>query len=173
MNFRKSGFKLENVFAPPVGLAMLLPQMGKNLQKIMRSQNHFACIEVAVRDTNPGRIFLNNRGNIQIEKTLNEEDRKRKNLGLRAMNNVFKSTGAKNIFSGSLAIGLHLMGGCKIGKSSDSSLVNPDFELHGSKNIFIADSSIFPNAPGINPSLTIMALSLMASERIKERLRGN
>jgi hypothetical protein len=29
--------------------------------------------------------------------------------------------------------------------------VNPEFRLHGCKNIYCADSSVFPNAPGINP----------------------
>jgi len=38
--------------------------------------------------------------------------------------------------------------------------------LHEDKNIYCADSSIFPNAPGINPSLTIMALSKMAIEKV-------
>ena len=52
----------------------------------------------------------------------------------------------------------------------ENSVVNPDFEFHGFKNMFCADSSIFPNAPGINPSLTIMALSKMASEKISARL---
>ena len=36
----------------------------------------------------------------------------------------------------------------------------------GHSGIFAADSSIFPNAPGINPSLTIMALSKRAADTI-------
>ena len=48
----------------------------------------------------------------------------------------------------------------------------PDFRLHGFDNIYAADSSVFPNAPGINPSFTIMALSSMAGDRILRDVRA-
>jgi choline dehydrogenase-like flavoprotein len=32
--------------------------------------------------------------------------------------------------------------------------------------MFVVDSSLFPEAPGYNPSLTVMALSLLASRSI-------
>ena len=53
-----------------------------------------------------------------------------------------------------------------MGVDTGRSVVDPEFHLHGFKNIYVADSSIFPNAPGINPSLTIMALSKKAAEGI-------
>jgi choline dehydrogenase-like flavoprotein len=56
------------------------------------------------------------------------------------------------------------MGGCAIGTDPNKSVVNPDFQVHGLKNIYIGDSSIFPSAPGINPSLSIMAFSQRLSE---------
>jgi choline dehydrogenase-like flavoprotein len=165
--FREMGFKLENVFAPPVGLAMLIPGYGKSHQEVMRKLSHLACIEVAVRDTEPGVITLNSKGQAIIKKDLNAEDRKRRDSGLEAVNRIFNSTGAKKIIPGKVAIGLHLMGGCAIGTDPTRSVTAPDFRLHGSKRVFVADSSIFPDAPGINPSLTIMALSLKASEEIR------
>lgn len=82
------------------------------------------------------------------------------------MNKVFRSTGVQEIVEGQFGIGLHLMGGCGLGRDPLKSVVGPDFRLHRHKRIFAADSSIFPNAPGINPSLTIMALSLQAAEEI-------
>jgi choline dehydrogenase-like flavoprotein len=38
--------------------------------------------------------------------------------------------------------------------------------VHGHPNVFAADSSIFPSAPGINPSYTIMALSHRAAQEM-------
>jgi choline dehydrogenase-like flavoprotein len=38
------------------------------------------------------------------------------------------------------------------------SVVNPEFLVHGEKTLYIADSSIYPNAPGIKPGLTIKSL---------------
>lgn len=169
--FRRSGFKLENVYGPPAALAMLVPGFGREHQRRMKQTSHFACIEVAVRDTNPGRIRLNRGGSLVIEKSLNQEDAARRDRGLAAVRNIFLSTGAQEIIPGNIAIGLHLMGGCNMGTDPQRSVVSPEFRLHGMKNVYAADSSIFPNAPGINPSLTIMALSLKGAEQIIEDAR--
>jgi choline dehydrogenase-like flavoprotein len=53
-----------------------------------------------------------------------------------------------------------------MGTDPKNSVVNERFQLYGFPNIFVADSSIFPAAPGINPALTIMALSRKASQSI-------
>lgn len=163
-HFRSQGFKLENVFAPPVGVSMLLSGFGKSHHAKMRQYTHMACIEAAIRDTNPGEISLTSSGRVRVIKELNDEDLKRKNLGLKAIDKIFESTGAKEIIRGDLGIGLHLMGGCGAGIDPNKSVVTDQFTLHDHEHIHCADSSVFPNAPGINPSLTIMAMSQMASD---------
>ncbi len=169
-HFRINRFKLENVFAPPVGLAMLLPGLGfSHLQK-MKKLRHFACVEVAIRDQNPGEIKIDSRGRVKIIKSLDGRDRESRKKGESVVHQIFNTTGAKKIIDGSMAIGLHLMGGLGMGSDSSKSVVSPNFHLHQNPNIFCADSSVFPNAPGINPSLTIMALSLMAAQKIKSQL---
>lgn len=169
--FRKKGFKLENVFAPPVAISMLLPGLAAKHQSLMKKITHMACIEVAVRDTEPGKISVGSNGKLHVHKELNSTDLQRKQNGMDAIMSIFQSTGAKQIIPGELGIGLHLMGGCSLGCDSKRSVVSPDFTLHEYKNFVIADSSIFPNAPGINPSLTIMALSKMASSKMLKDLR--
>jgi choline dehydrogenase-like flavoprotein len=164
--FRRGGFKLENVFGPPVAVAMLLPGFGATHLARMRQITHFACIEVAVRDTAPGRVRVSKRGLPIIEKPINAEDARRRDRGLAAIRNIFNATGAKEIIEGDVAIGLHLMGGCNLGTDASRSVTGPDFRLHGFDNIYAADSSIFPDAPGINPSFTIMALASKAAEQI-------
>jgi len=170
-NFRRSGFKLENVFAPPVAIAMLVPGFGAAHQRRMRQITHLACIEVAVRDTNPGHIRVNSKGYPVVQKRLNDEDRCRRDRGRDAIRNIFLSTGAKEIIEGNVAIGLHLMGGCNLGTDPTKSVTSPEFRLHGHQHVYVADSSVFPNAPGINPSFTIMALSLMAADRLLKDVR--
>ena len=164
--FRKNGFKLENVYAGPEGIALLIPGFGKSHHEYMEKLSHFACIEVCTRDTNPGRIKVNRKGKALIQKVQNKEDLSRQAKGTKIIEEIFSSTGAKEIIHGQFGIGLHLMGCCPIGTDSKKSVIDPEFRMHGFKNIFCADSSIFPNAPGINPSLTIMALSKKAAESI-------
>src|SRR5699024_12075707 len=86
--------------------------------------------------------------------------------GMAAIRNIFNATGAEEILHGQFGIGLHLMGGLGMGASAKQGVVSPEFTLYGSQRILAADSSIFPNAPGINPALTIAALSLTAADQI-------
>lgn len=165
-HFRINRFKLENVFAPPVGLSMLLPGLSTKHSDAMKKLRHYACIEVAIRDQNPGEIKVNSKGRVIVTKELDARDKKSYKSGEKVIHEIFNATGAKNIIDGEISIGLHLMGGLSIGVNPNTSVVNPFFQLHEYENIFCADSSIFPNAPGINPSLTIMALSLKASHEI-------
>ncbi len=164
--FRENGYKLENVYAGPEGIAMLVPGFGKKHHEYMEKLAHFACIEVCTRDTNPGQVRVNRKGKALISKVQNSEDLSRQAKGTKVIEEIFNSTGAKEIVHGQFGIGLHLMGCCPIGTDSAKAVIDPEFRLHGVKNIFCADSSIFPNAPGINPSLTIMALSKKAAATI-------
>ena len=168
--FRANSFKLETVYGPPVAVSMLMPGIAMENMSRMKQYSQMACIEVAIRDKNPGQITVDSKGRHKIHKQLNPEDRNTQEKGFNVIHNIFNSTGAREIVNGEITIGLHLMGGLGIGADPSRSVVDPEFRLHGRSNIFCADSSIFPNAPGINPSLTIMALNKMAGEKILRTL---
>jgi len=164
--FREQGFKLENVFAGPIAISMLKPGFGLDHQTFMQKYRNMACIEVAVRDATTGKIDIDKTGRLKIKKKMADADWQRANAGLQVVEEIFTTVGAREIMKSPIKIGLHLMGGCTLGKEGKSSVVNEAFQVHDHPNLFIADSSIFPSAPGINPSLSIMALAQKASEHI-------
>lgn len=166
--FRQSGFKLENVFAPPISVAMLYPGLGGSHQKFMKQYRHLACVEVAVRDEAVGRIQLGKHGKLVIHKPLTERDQRRRDMGLGVVNQMFVTLGAEEVIQSPFYFGLHLMGGCRMGRDEETSVVAEDFRVHGQERVYVADSSLFPNAPGINPALTIMALA----ERLSRQFAG-
>ena len=159
---RKAGFKLENVYAPPIGTAMLIPGQGLRHQELMKKYRHYASMEVAIRDDPSGVITVQG-DKIIINKSLTAADREKAKGGLKLVTELFTAAGAKEIVPCTQGFGLHLMGGCTMGTDSQTSVVSPDFHVHGHPNLVVGDSSIFPAAPGINPSFTIMALSHRAS----------
>ncbi|MFW9928046.1 MAG: GMC family oxidoreductase N-terminal domain-containing protein [Candidatus Thorarchaeota archaeon] len=163
VRMREKGYKLENVFASPIGIAMLYPKFGKKHQEWMRKYNHLMCMEIAVRDVGKGRLSLDKKGRLKIHKKLSKEDNLRAEEGKKMVKAIFEAVGAKEVYQSPLSFGLHLMGGCVMGNDPKTSVVNENFQVHRHPNIFISDSSIFPNAPGINPALTIMALTEKAS----------
>lgn len=163
--FREWGFKLENVFASPGAIAMLNYSYGPSHQNYMRKYRNMGCMEVAIRDHTPGTIKLK-KGRVIVDKPVDEIDRKRFDHGQQLVQELLTAAGGKDIMSSPLQIGLHLMGGARMGVNEDTSVVNEAFKVHGYENLYVVDGSLFPNAPGINPSLSIMSLSYRASQAI-------
>ncbi|WP_369601673.1 GMC family oxidoreductase [Hahella sp. SMD15-11] len=157
--FRQQGFKLENVFAGPIAVSMLKAGFGPAHQRFMKDYRHLACIEVAVRDVTPGTLRLDNQSRLRIHKPLGDPEWARARAGQQAIENIFEAVGAETIDHARLRIGLHLMGGAVMGTDDRTSVVAPDGHVHGMPSLMVADGSLFPSAPGINPSLTIMAMA--------------
>lgn len=61
----------------------------------------------------------------------------------------------------------HQMGTCRMGADHTTSVSNEHGEVHGVKNLFVCDGSLFPAASGVNPMLSIMGLAHRASQYIK------
>jgi len=53
----------------------------------------------------------------------------------------------------------HILGGCCMGESKEKGVVGFNGEVFGYPNLFVADGSVVPANLGVNPSLTITALS--------------
>ncbi len=63
----------------------------------------------------------------------------------------------------------HILGGCPMGETTDKGVVNERFEVHGYPNMYILDGSIIPCNLGVNPSLSITALSEYAMAQVPEK----
>ncbi len=53
----------------------------------------------------------------------------------------------------------HILGGCCMGKDTNEGVINHKHEVFGYKNMYIIDGSSMSANPGVNPSLTITAMS--------------
>ena len=162
--FRQQGFKLENVFVGPIGVTMLIPAHGKKHQDYMQRYRQMASMEVCIRDVVPGSIKVNRKGRLVIHKPIKGEDLQRGRAGVKVVREIYQNLGAEEFITSNFNFSLHQMGGCAIGQAAAHSVVNDAYQMHGFPNLIIADGSVFPSAPGINPSLTIMANSHRASE---------
>ena len=169
---RAAGLKLENVYAPPISTGMLFPGFGRRHQEAMARYRYYSSMEVAIRDEAVGRVQVDRSGKIIVDKKLTAYDQEKAEHGLALVKEFFVGAGARRVIQCRQAFGLHLMGGCAIGVNAASAVVAPDFSVHGFPNLFAADSSIFPSAPGINPSFTVMALSHRASQSIARAAGG-
>ncbi len=66
----------------------------------------------------------------------------------------------------------HILGGCPMSDSSESGVVNGNLKVHGYPDFYITDGSVIQGNIGVNPSLTITAMSEYALSKIPEK-EGN
>ena len=62
----------------------------------------------------------------------------------------------------------HILGGAVIGDAPETGVVDRDSRVFGYRNMLICDGSTVPANPGVNPSLTITALSELAMSKVPE-----
>ncbi|HWW19422.1 MAG TPA: GMC family oxidoreductase [Steroidobacteraceae bacterium] len=65
-----------------------------------------------------------------------------------------------------LSFPAHHMGTCRMSKDPDAGVVDRDCRVHGTSNLYVVGSSVYPTGGGCNPTLTIAALSLRLADHL-------
>ena len=63
----------------------------------------------------------------------------------------------------------HILGGCVMAEDSSKGVVDENLEMFNYKGIYVVDGSVIPSNLGVNPSLTITALSEYAMSKIQRK----
>ncbi len=148
-----------------------------------------------VKDTSRGRVRPGLDGEPLITYWLNDHDRDLIHRGHSILSRVFFAAGARQVHPGVAGwetlrslrdvekfeaaklsarqpdiTAYHPLGTCRMGKDPHSSVIDPNHETHDVHNLFICDGSSMPGSLGVNPQMTIMAMSLRAADAIDRRL---
>ncbi|KAH7514449.1 hypothetical protein FEM48_Zijuj11G0090800 [Ziziphus jujuba var. spinosa] len=65
----------------------------------------------------------------------------------------------------------HQMGSCRMGIDPNTSVVNQMGETWEVEGLFLADTSVFPTALGVNPMLTVQAIAYCTAQSVLDILR--
>lgn len=98
-----------------------------------------------------------------------ENDRRLYEHALRFMKRMIEAAGGRTVLETSGTA--HLMGGCRMGTSSDSSVTDATGRTWDIDNLWICDGSLMPTGGGVNPALTIVANAARIGDRIVEMAR--
>jgi cholesterol oxidase len=63
----------------------------------------------------------------------------------------------------------HILGGCVIGTNSEEGVINRDQKVFGYENLYVCDGSAISANPGVNPALTITAMTERVMETIPDK----
>jgi choline dehydrogenase-like flavoprotein len=97
-----------------------------------------------------------------------DNDKRLKRHAQHSMRRMLEAAGARDMW---VEIDTaHLVGGCRMGDTPETSVVNRDCRAWEIANLWICDGSVFPMSGGVNPSLTIQALACRTADRIRHCL---
>ena len=142
------------------------------------------------RKDDPKNEFFSDPIFVEIDKTLNGPNRDGRG-GLaaqliaqqgaqpRKFTNPLLSSAVDALAGASITI-THPLGGCRIGKDASDGVVNEWGQVFDTRKtagavmpgLYVADASLMRGALGVNPSLTISALSLRIADRIVQEMLG-
>jgi cholesterol oxidase len=63
----------------------------------------------------------------------------------------------------------HILGGCVIGRTPEEGVIDSNQKVFGYSNMYVCDGSAISANPGVNPALTITAMTERAMSRIPEK----
>ena len=88
---------------------------------------------------------------------------------------MLEAAGCKNVSiydsNAPIGKGIHEMGAARMGKSSKSSILNKNNQIHSVPNVFVTDGACMASSATQNPSLTYMALTARAANFAVDQLK--
>jgi choline dehydrogenase-like flavoprotein len=81
---------------------------------------------------------------------------------------ILEAAGARDVQVDNIIPGYssHYLGTCRMGRDSNTSVVNPECQTHDVSNLYIGDGSVFVTGAAVNPALTISALATRTADGI-------
>ena len=82
---------------------------------------------------------------------------------------ILRAMGATKTWRGPRFTGAgssHDLGGCRMGDDPAVSVVDRDLQVHDTPGLYVFSGAVFPTCAGVNPTLTLWALSLWAARRL-------
>jgi choline dehydrogenase-like flavoprotein len=183
----EDGILIEATSTPPGMGSMVLPGAGRALADQLARADHLATLGAMIADGPNGRVHGATRPVIRYD--LPAADARRLVRSIEAMGRVLFAAGATAVVTGipgyqtvrdvaelqaataaarpdllHLAA-FHPTGTARMGADADRHPVDAEGRLRGVHGVWVADASVLPTCPEVNPQVSIMALALAIAGR--------
>jgi len=136
----------------------------------MRDYNHWATVGVLNellpqpdnRVTVAGEVDPYGIPIARMDHSLCENDRANIAYSTQIISDLLAAAGAQDVLT--IHRYAHLVGGCQMGSSPETSVIDASQRSWAVPNLFLADGSVCPTQGSANPALTIMALASRLAE---------
>jgi choline dehydrogenase-like flavoprotein len=191
LQFLEEGMKLEVLWAPPAILSVRFPGFGRELKEHLMHFDRTAPFDVFVNAAHSqGSVKPSTFGKQpDIQFDLDQRDVDLLKRGLLLLADICWAAGSVGVLAGvhgvpdvletkeqrklladhpmkgtDATIGMnHVFGTTRMGDDPKTSVVDGFGRVHGTPNLWIADTGVFAGSPAVNPMLTCMALARRTS----------
>ena len=184
------GVLLEATFTPLAFGGAWLVGTGREHQRSILDFGRIGSIGVQLRDVSVGAVGLANEGALRASYHLNGEDVHKTIFGIARAAEVHFAAGATEVYPNIPRVGVlkpgdlaqfeatrfkaselrleafHPMGTARISADPRRGVCAPDGSVNGTRGLYVADASLFPTAPGVNPMMTIVAFAKQVSREV-------
>jgi hypothetical protein len=181
-NYREGGYLLMPNQLHPGMLAAVLPGVGESHAALMRSLPRLGGTISWIDDVEEGRVSVE-QGRRVVDVPLGGGNGERIRDAWRKQASLLLQAGAREVLFGDA-------GDTRVRQLSEveaavrslsirparnvfaaphpggAAVVGFDHRVHGSDNLYVADPSVFPSPPSVDPSLSIMAFSYVAADAV-------
>lgn len=187
---REHGILIEATATPPGMGSMVLPGYGRELVDRLADADHVAVFGAMIADEPSGRVIGRRTGRPLMRYDLSPTDAGRLVRALGAMGRLLFAAGAQEVLTGmpgqpsvrtvtelddTLATldplklhvaAFHPTGTASAGSDDQRSPVDERGRLRGTTGVWVADATVLPSCPEVNPQVSIMALALAIADEI-------
>ncbi|WP_030338262.1 GMC family oxidoreductase [Streptomyces sp. NRRL S-1022] len=180
------GILIEATATPPGMGSFVLPGAGDELRRELEGADRLATLGAMIADSPAGRVLGRHRTVIRYD--LDRRDAGRLLRAVLAMGELLFAAGAeevltgiprtprvrsvtelRDVLAGTSARQLHLSayhptGTAAAGANPQRFPVDPQGRLRGVHGVVVADASVLPSCPQVNPQLTVMAAAMAITE---------
>ncbi|MGY4997114.1 GMC family oxidoreductase N-terminal domain-containing protein [Streptomyces sp. 900105245] len=180
------GVLIEATATPPGMGSFVLPGLGAELRRELEGADRLATLGAMIADRPSGRVLGRDRTLLRYD--LDRRDAGRLMHAVRAMGELLFAAGAEEVLTGvpatprvhtlaeldtvlagTSARQLHLTayhptGTVAAGADPQRCPADPEGRLRGVRGVLVADASVLPSCPQVNPQVSIMAAALAITE---------
>ncbi|MGB3333305.1 MAG: GMC family oxidoreductase [Mycobacterium sp.] len=184
------GVLIEATATPPGMGSMVFPGYGRELLGWLDRAHHVAAVGAMVADEGVGRVVRSGRGPTLLRYDITDRDLAKLVVAIEAMGRLLFSAGAVEVLTGIPAAptvssmdelsdvlrrsdprrlhlaAFHPTGTAAAGSDEQLCPVDQHGRLRGVDGVWVADASILPSCPEVNPQVSIMALALAVAEQV-------
>jgi choline dehydrogenase-like flavoprotein len=188
-----AGILLEATFTPLAFGGAWLPGAGRAHQEAMLDFGHVGSIGVHLCDRSAGRVGLGAEGSLRASYRLTGDDAGRLAYGIARAAEIHFAAGATEVYPNIARVGVlrpgdltqfeatsfkpselrleafHPMGTARIAADPGEGACATDGSVHGIRDLYVADASLFPTSVGVNPMMTVIAFAKQIARGLAEK----